>query len=261
MVLERYDSALRMRTIMRKVALKALNDERPIDKLARVIDIDRGAGYAYVVYSGDTANTLRVKMYPGRQPQFTDRANGDGNGSIVRVSGLTGSRYLAEVLSEAPHQISAKFYAPMIASAGSMADSLYNFFALQTTAAPPADSSTFYSTGVLNFPSSSGTVEVSTEMTLADGTGYQQVDSICFDNTATKNVNTLATNVRISSAGMSMGTYYKLYDGADDGFPGTLGMLLSQQRATGSTKSPVHSNILLKCFALNAQLVRIADGI
>lgn len=262
MVLEKYDTALRMRSIMERVARSVIDRERPTDKVARVIDVDRGAGFAYVVYAGDESTSLRVRMYPGRQPQFSDKINGVGNGSVVRVSGPVGSRYIAEVLSDGSHLEGPKIYQPRFAAAGAMEDWIYSYFTLRTTGVPPKDGETWYYTAVMNFPFKAGSVEIYTEMLLSDGSAYQQRDEFKFDSTTMQNADIPASNIDATSAGMYLSNYFVLYDGIYDDEPaGTLGCTLSQQLDVGSTKTPVYSNILLKVFATNAKLVKIVDGI
>lgn len=262
MALEKYDSALRMRSIMERVARGVVDRERPTDKIARVAEIDRGAGFAYVIYAGDEATTLRVRMYPGKQPQFNDKVHGVGNGSVVRVSGPVGSRYIAEVLSDAAHQEGPKIYQPRFAAAGSMDDWIYSYFTLRTTGVPPKDGESYYYTAVMNFPFKAGNVEIYTEMMLSDGSAYIQTDSFKFDATTPQNQDNLCFNNDATSTGMYLSNYYVLYDGAlDDEAPGSLGCTLSQIIDTGSTKTPLYSNILLKVFGTNAKLVKIADGL
>lgn len=260
MVLEQYESALRMRQVIASVAKQVVNRERPTDKIARVVDLDRSAGIAYVVYAGDEVNSVRITMYPGCQPQGSDRSRGVGNGSIVRVSGSVGSRYLAEVLSDAPHQSSPRLYNPMISSSGDMENSLNVWITLQTTGVPPNDGATYYYTGEVTFPLKAGLIEVSTEMLLADGTAYQQIDKVLFDNSAAKDTPIAATTDSTTSTGMALSYFYTLTDGAASGNPGALNVILAQRRGTASTKSPVSSNIMLRCFGSNIALVRVLDS-
>lgn len=262
MSLDDYSAAMRMRSIIERIARKIVNSERPLDKIARVVDVDRGAGFAQVVYAGDEETSLRVKMYPGIQPQSSDRMNGSGNGSIVRISGAVGSRYISDVLSDSPHQESPRLYQPSFASAGNMESTVYSYFSLGTTGAPPADATTKYYTAVLNFPRGAAKVNIYTEVLLADGTSYIQTDTLKFDGTTTQNTDLSAIIDEATSAGMYMSYTYRLYDGALDGEPsGTVGMTLAQLRDTGSTKSPVSSNIMLVVFATDAKLIKIIDGI
>lgn len=262
MVLEEYNSAMKMRAIIERIARAVVDRERPLDKIARVVDLDRGAGYAFVVYAGDESTSLRVRMYPGIQPQNSDKVNGIGNGSIVRISGAVGSRYVADVLSDAPHQESPRLYQPRFASAGNMEDTLYAYFTLRTTGVPPADGATMYYTAVMNFPLGAGRVDIYTEMILSDGTAYLQTGNFKFDGTTVKDADIPTVTDEASSAGMYLGYYYRLYDGALDGEPaGSTGMILSQQRDVGSTMDPVSSNILLGVFGTNSKLIKIVDGI
>lgn len=260
MVFEKYDSALKMRAIIARIAKQVVDRERPVDKVARVVDMSRLEGFASVVYAGDEVNSARVHMYPGKQPQRSDRLYGEGAGSIVRISGPVGSRYIAEILSDSPHQNSPTHYSPAISTAGSMEDSLYAYFSLQTTAPPPADSTTNYYVAAMNFPSRAGMVDIYTEMLLSDGTSYIQSDSFIFDNSTTKYTERLAGNNRFSSTGMSLQYFYVVYDGADDDLPDTLGIQIYQRRGSASTKSPVSSNILLMTLGVNARVTVIADG-
>ncbi|MEU4066673.1 hypothetical protein AB0F25_30545 [Streptomyces wedmorensis] len=262
MGLDEYSAAMRMRSIIERICRKVINSERPLDKIARVVDIDRGAGFASVVYAGDEATALRVKMYPGIQPQSSDRVNGSGNGSIVRISGPVGSRFITDVLSDSPHQESPRLYQPSFASAGTMESTIYGYFSLGTTGAPPADATTKYYTAVMNFPHGAAKVNIYTEVKLLDGTSYIQTDTLKFDGTTAKNTDLSAMVDEATSAGMYMSYVYHLYDGELDGEPaGTVGMTLAQLRDTGSTKSPVSSNVMLVVFATDAKLIKIVDGI
>lgn len=253
---------MKMRSIIERIARKVVASERPLDKVARVVDIDRGDGFASVVYAGDEGTPLRVKVYPGVQPQRSDRIHGTGKGSIVRISGPVGSRYVADVLSDSPHQEYPRLYQPSFASAGTMEDTIYGYFSLSTTGAPPADATTKYYTAVMNFPRGAAKVDIYTEVLLLDGTSYIQTDTLKFDGITTKNTDLSAIVDEATSAGMYMSYIYQLYDGALDGEPeGTVGMTLAQLRDTGSTKSPVSSNIMLAVFATNAKLIKIIDGI
>lgn len=264
MSMQEYNFAVRMRSVIERIATRVVNRERPADQIGRVVDLDRGTQTAWVVYAGDEDTSLRVRMYPGRQPQDSDRIRGAGLGAIVRVSGPVGSRYITEVLSDAGHYDSPRFYQPTISSAGVMEDTLQAWYALSTSAVPARDGATRYYTGVLNLPSAAAMIDVYTEMILPDDTSYQQYEQIKFDNSATKGTDTAATLVSSTrtASSMALTTYYNLYDGTlDELSEGSLGLNLSHSLGASGTLTPVRANILLKVFSWNSQLLRIVDGI
>lgn len=250
-----------MRGIIERISTRVVNRERPTDKVGRVVDIDRGSQSAWVVYAGDEDTSLRVRMYPGRQPQASDRVTGQGLGAVVRVAGPIGSRYIAEILSDSGHYDQPRFFQPRIASAGTMENALQVWFALRASSVPPRDATTRYYTGVMNLPLAAAMIDVHTEMILDTGLAYQQFEQFKFDNSATKNVDTAATLITTTSSGMGLTTYFNLYDGTADGMAaGSLGVTLSQSLSVSGTQVPVRSNMLLKVFGMNPQLLRIVDG-
>lgn len=260
-MLNEFNSAVRMRGVIEKIARRVLNTERPLDKVGRVVDIDRGSGFAWVVYAGDESTSLKVRMYPGRQPQASDRINGAGLGAIVRVSGPIGSRYITEVLSDAGHFDEPRFFQPRIASAGTMENAMQAWLALRTTDVPPRDNATRYYTAVINFPLSAAHLKISTEMILDTGLAYQQVETFNFDYTKARDVDTAPTLVSSTSNTMGLTSHYRLYDGATDGMAaGSTGVALMQTLNTTGTLVPVRSNILVEAFGMNPELLRIVDS-
>lgn len=261
MTLDKYNTAVRMRGIIEKLAIRVVERERPSDKIGRVVDIDRGNATAWVVYPGDEETSLKVRMYPGRQPQASDRVTGSGLGAIVRVSGPIGSRYITEVLSDAGHYDRPRFFQPRIASAGTMENTLQTWFAVRTTGVPPRDNATRYYTAVINLPLAAGMIDVQTEVVLDTGLAYQQFEQFKFDNSTAKNVDTACTVVSTTSSTMGLTSYFNLYDGALDGMAaGSIGVNLMQTLNTTGTLVPVRSNILIKVFGMNPELLRMVDS-
>lgn len=261
MTLNEYNSAVRMRGVIEKIARRVLNTERPTDKVGRVVDIDRGSGFAWVVYAGDEETSLKVRMYPGRQPQASDRINGAGLGAVVRVSGPIGSRYITEILSDAGHHDEPRFFQPRIASAGTMENTMLAWLAVRTSDVPPRDAATRYYTAVLNMPLSAAHIEISTEMILDTGKAYQQVETFNFDFSKARDVDTAPTLVSSTSSTMGLTSHYRLYDGTLDGMAaGSTGIALMQTLNTTGTLVPLRSNILLKVFGMNPELLRMVDS-
>lgn len=88
--MDEYAFALRFRGIIRRIVLQELERERPRPRYGVVSSIDRVAKKCYVLFPGDE---IAVPVLMGTiQP---DRA-----GRKVRVVGVTGDRYIEDVLGE-----------------------------------------------------------------------------------------------------------------------------------------------------------------
>lgn len=83
----------RMRQVMRRIALRVLNEERPVERLAEVTSIDADAWLAYVLYPGETESVpirMGAVMYPTEV------------GQKVLVGGQSNSRRIVDVLGMPP---------------------------------------------------------------------------------------------------------------------------------------------------------------
>lgn len=257
-----YDFAIRFRNVIRTVVEDILDRDRPADKIGRVVDIDRSGGTALVVYAGDEVNSLRVKIYPSIQPSSSDRVNGPGKGSIVRVSGPPGGRYVAQVLNGGAHQVNSRLVDPSISSGGSSDSTLRSMFSFSTTGVPPKDGVTGYPAIQLIFPFAAGTVEVHTEM-LGAGESYIQRDKFAFDTTTVRHTNIPTSTQEASSTGMYLQPNFYLNYGDDYGLGlphSTAIMGLIYFRDSASTKNPTRMNINLDCRGTNVELLQYNNG-
>ena len=256
-----YDFAIRFRNVVRKIVGEILDQERPTDKVGRVVDIDRSAGIAYIVYAGDELNATKVKMYPAVQPPSSDRINGTGTGSIVRISGPIGGRYIAEILNDGAHQVNTRLFNPSMSSGGSGDSTLRSFFSFSTTGVPLADNNTWYPVINLLFPYGAGSVDLYTEM-LGDGMSYMQHDVFAFDTSTALHSDFPTISREKSATDMYLESYFNLYEGPFDGFPeGTTALGISYLRQTTSTKNPTHMNVNLDCRGTDIQLISYNDGV
>lgn len=271
MVLAKYDSALKMRDTIEKIAKKVLNRERPLDKVARVVDVDRAAGIAYVRYRGTEDVTTRVKMHPGTQPQFTDSISGVDNGSIVRISGPVGSRYIAEILSEAPHQEEPRLYQPSISSSGDSSDTLLKYFSFKTSAIPPYDTSsstggTPYYVAVFALPYRSCAAEVFIEFVLDNDSRSTAQFEFWFDESNFKNTDIEANEVSANSY-IDTSVVFNVGFGESEGLDSSMYALYLKQwfwsdsTIVGLSEHVLYCNILVKMFGSNISLIRTVDSL
>lgn len=257
---ESYPSATKMRDIIKRIATSVVDELRPADKIGRVVDIDRGALTAWVVYSGDETTKIRVRMLPGRQPQFADSIQGIGQGSIVRVSGALGSRYVTEVVSHSPYMQYPRLFNPTVALASGIEGVVQSIFALSTASPPPADGTNYY-TAVLNFPNWGGQINITTLAKLASGKTWVSSERFQFDDTTATGSDIPATLVAQSSTGMDMVTKFNIHTGDVDGFdPSTAGLNMSLVRASTSTKSVTSCQVHVICTGVDVRLVQQLDG-
>jgi hypothetical protein len=246
MTLGQYDAALKMRNIIRRLALQVVNVERPSDKVGRVVDVDRGSGIAKVVYAGDETNALRVIMYPGIQPPRSDRVNGVGLGSIVRISGPVGARYISEILSDGPFVSGGKFYNPRVASGGDMESSLVSEFAFRVDA--PAESSTI-EVATLTVPNRAASVDIACELT-GPSDSFVQTGRLQVDWTAAQNTTLTATTVASSSTGMNLTFTYTV--NVDQ-------LTINLTRGTG-TRAFTTANVWMRCVGTDISVTALPES-
>jgi hypothetical protein len=240
MTLDKYASALKMRDIIRRLARQVVNVERPLDKVGRVVDLDRGGGAAKVVYAGDDTTPLRVAVYPGLQPPSSDRVDGDGMGSIVRVSGLVGSRYIAEILNESAYQNGPKFFSPCIMGGGDANDCIVTEIAVQVDA-PAASSSVAIAT--LTVPSRAASITITCELVGATDS-YIQRGHILFDWSVAQGSPLTGTVDWTSSASMNLSfTYSVTVDQAT----------ITLTRGTGARVFTT-ANVVMRCEGSNISM-------
>ncbi|MFD5451665.1 MULTISPECIES: hypothetical protein [Streptomyces] len=240
MTLDRYDSALKMRDIIRRLSRQVVNTERPPDKIGRVVDVDRGGGTAKVVFAGDEANPVRVAVFPGMQPPKTDRINGDGMGSIVRVSGPVGGRFISEVRSEAAYSNNPKLFNPAFMAGGDANDSLVSEVAVQVDA-PAASSSVDVAT--LTVPNRAANISISCEL-VGSGDSFVQTGRIIFDWSAAQATVLTGTVDASSSTGMNLTFTYTV--NADQ-------VTVTLTRGTG-TRTFTTANVMMRCFGTNISM-------
>lgn len=270
MSLSDYDFAIRFRDTIKSIVSDILVQERPADKIGRVVSIDRSSGYAYVVYAGDEANPVKVKVYPSIQPVNSDFTNGPSEGSIVRVSGPAGGRYIAQILDSGSHQINSRLFDPTFASGAYTATIFRSFFTFSTTGVPLPDGNDYYAAAQLLFPKWSGSVDVYTELVCADtvdflgnvfAVSYMQHDIFTFDS-ATQTATLLpATTLQSSSNNLGLTTLYNLYPNITGDQIAQCGINFGYRRAATSAIDPLFMNIHLDCRGSNAQLVQYNDGV
>jgi hypothetical protein len=246
MVLSQYSSALKMRDVIRRLARQVVNIERPPDKLGRVVDVDRGGGIAKVVYAGDETTQLRVAMYPGLQPLKCDRIDGEGLGSIVRVSGAVGSRYISEILSDAPFMLSPKLSNPRFAGGGDAESSLVSEIGVKVVA--PAASSTVQ-VGVLTVPNRAANITINCELIGATDS-YIQSGRIITDWTTAQSSTLTGTTDATSSASMNLTFTYSVT--ADQ-------LTVSLTRGTGA-RSFTTANVMMRCVGTDITLNASPDS-
>lgn len=83
-------AATRLRDVIRSLVREELERERPRYKYAQVVSINATAGTCVVTYAGEPGNNVTVKMGKIIRPTTA--------GQIVRVDGLSGDRFIADVL-------------------------------------------------------------------------------------------------------------------------------------------------------------------
>jgi hypothetical protein len=240
MTLDKYASALKMRDIIRRLARQVVNVERPLDKVGRVVEVDRGGGGAKVVYAGDEATPLRVAVYPGLQPPSSDLVDGDGMGSIVRVSGPVGSRYISEILNESPYFAGAKLFNPCLMAGGDANDCLVSEIAVQVDA-PAASSSAVVAT--LTVPSRAANITINCELVGA-ADSYIQTGRIIFDWTVAQGSSLTGTVDATSSASMNLSFTYSVT--ADQ-------LTVTLTRGTG-TRVFTTANVMMRCVGSNISM-------
>lgn len=247
-----YEYALKFRDNMKALVRELLEQERPQPKIGRVVDIDRASGIAYVVYPGNDATSAKVKIYPGTQPLNSDRINGDGNGSVVRVAGPLGSRYVTEVLSTGRHLANPRLYRPSIAGGGSGDTSIRQMIGFNADTVPPADASIVQVAQYL-FPKSCGRVLVYTELS-GGGDSFAQMDAFIFDKNTTQGAWQTVTGSTVSSTGMDLTVRYFITPD-----PGGLVVDVGLSRAATSTRTPENTGVQIDCYGWDASLVSIGD--
>lgn len=248
-----YEFALKFRDTIKKIVGEILDQERPSPKIGRVVDIDRASGIAYVIYPGTDTTVAKVKVYPGTQPLNSDRINGNENGSIVRVAGTLGSRYVAEVLNSGKHLVNPRLFRPMISGGGSGDSPIRQMFGFTSDTVPPADASMFQIAQWL-FPKSCGRVSVYTELS-GGGDSFSEMDNFIFDKNTTQGAWQTATGSSVSSTGMDMSVKYFIT--AD---PSGLLVDVALSRAATSVRTPANTNVQLDVMGTDASLVSVGDS-
>lgn len=254
-----YDFAIRFRNVISRVVDEILDRDRPPDKIGRVVDVDRASGFASVVFSGDQGNPVRVKMYPGIQPTRSDRVNGEGNGSICRVSGPPGGRYIAQVMDGGFHQVAPRLVSPVISAGGSGDNSIRTLLSFNAPTVPvfgeaPQDIVALF------VPTNTCIIESYIELTGAvDGECYVQKDRIAVDNLSTRYSQQDGVKLYGSSTGVDILTSFLLFD-FDDTFATTrLEVMIKEgpnSTRTGFTNMKVHLDI----FGTNVEVIELLEG-
>lgn len=247
-----YQFALKFRDTIRQLVLEILDQERPQTKTGRVVDIDRASGIAWVVYPGVDETATRVKIYPGGQPLSSDRINGEGNGSVVRVGGRPGARYVAEVLSTGKQFMNPRLYRAGFAGGGSGDTTVRLICGFNSDEAPPADASNVHVATFL-FPNLCGRMRIYTELA-SDTDGWNLYSDIAFDQTTTKNTVLDWSSGLQSSAGMNANMTYMITED-----PGGLLVQVGITRAASSTREPTRTAIDFDIAGANVSVVEVGD--
>lgn len=258
-----YDAALRMRDTIKKLATQIVEELRPADKVGRVVDLDRPGGFAFVVFSGAEDSPIKVKMLPGVQPQKYDLLHGTGNGAIVRVSGLIGSRFISEIMSEAPQMMAPRMSSPAITGGAGDDETVCSTFVFDMSGVvlPADDGTTPWWTAILNYPLKTVFVEIYTQAVMSDGSTWMMVENHIADSAYA--LGAQPTNlVMQSSTGVDTRTHVTQYDGVVDHEPaGTLGVTYRLERASTSTRAISSLRIMLRVYGTDVKLVKITDGV
>jgi hypothetical protein len=247
-----YEFALKFRDTIKKIVKEILDQERPQPKVGRVVDLDRASGIAYVVYPGNDDTAMKVRVYPGTQPLNSDRLNGDEQGSVVRVAGTLGSRYIAEVLSTGKQLMNPRLFRAAFAGGGSGDTTVRNIFSFNSPSVPPADGSNLVVATFL-FPNLCGRARVYLELA-SDTDGWNLYSDIPFDQTTTKNSLLNWSGGLQSSAGMLASMNYTIT--AD---PGGLLVEFGITRSASSTRTPTRTAIDFDMAGANVTLVSVGD--
>lgn len=93
-----YSTAHRARDIFRRIALKVINEERPLHRYAYVVNIDRANRKCEVQYPNES--TTAIVVMGAVQPAFGGTIDAF-DGQVVRVGGIRGDRYIEDVMGEA----------------------------------------------------------------------------------------------------------------------------------------------------------------
>lgn len=257
-----YDSALKMRDLIKRIAASVVSDLRPEDKFGRVVDLDRSSGVAFVVYSGAENSPIRVKLLPGVQPQKYDRISGTGSGAIVRVSGALASRYIAEIVSESPTMMQPRFSSPAVT--GGLGDdhiACLTFSFDMSGVVLPADATTKWWTVIMNYPLETAYVQIYTQATMSDGSTWMMVENHLMDSASGPGVLTVNLEAQ-SSTGVDVRTNAVVYDGSIDSEPsGTAGVTYWLERAVTSTRAISTLRVVMRAYATDVKLVKITDGL
>lgn len=249
---DEYAFALKFRDTIKRIVRDILDQERPQPKIGRVVDIDRASGIAYVVYPGSDETTMKVTVYPGGQPLNTDRLNGEGQGSVVRVAGTLGSRYIAEVLSTGKQFMNPRLFRASFAGGGSGDTTVRNIFSFNAPTVPPADGSDLPVATFL-FPNLCGRARIYLELA-SDTDGWNLYSDIAFDQTTTKNTLLNWSGGLQSSSGMLASMNYTIT--AD---PGGLLVAFSVTRSVSSTRTPTRTAIDFDMAGANVTLTAVGD--
>lgn len=250
-----YDFAIRFRNVISNVVTDILDRDRPPDKVGRVIDVDRASGYARVIYSGDQSNPVRVKMYPGIQPKRTDKLHGDGGGSIVRVSGPSGARFISQVLDGSNHQISPHLVTPSIAAGGSGETSIRTFFGFSSDSVPVPDDTTPFKIAAFIVPAPfSGIMNVYTLVHGVVGDTCAQHDLIAWDSNHARETDTAATNQIKTNPDIGLTLMYRI-----DTYPNHIELFFL--RSSSSMNESTGMTIHVDCFGINAELEEVGENI
>lgn len=83
-------AATRLRDVIRAIVREEIERSRPRYKYAQVVSINATAGTCVVTYAGEPGNSVTVRMGKIIRPTAA--------GQIVRVDGLSGDRFISDVL-------------------------------------------------------------------------------------------------------------------------------------------------------------------
>lgn len=246
-----YQFALKFRDTIVKIVREILEQERPQTKVGRVVDVDRASGIAWVIYPGVDETATKVRIYPGAQPLSSDRINGVGNGSVVRVGGSPGARYVMDVISTGKQLMNPRLYRAGFAGGGSGDTTVRLICGFNSDQAPPMDGSNVHVATFL-FPNLCGRMRIYTELA-SDTDGWNMYSDIPFDQSTTKDT-ILHWEGFQSSQGMNAHMTYTI--SAD---PGGLRVLVGVTRSSSSTRTPTRCAIDFDIAGANVSVVAVGD--